>query len=359
MPSKKLVGISEIAEMADPAVTKQAVANWRQRFDDFPKPVQSLQAGPVWDAEVIAEWLKAKAGHQPKVISFINLKGGVAKTTTSVAVAEILAKDFRKHVLFIDLDPQTNATINLIGEDEWGKRDAAGQTLAQLFKDKLRPDSPVHFDIEKSIIRSVSTIDGGIARLDLLPSSIEFIDIQEKLPFVAMQGNYDNNPQDILRRALTSVIDRYDYVIIDCPPSLGIVTKNGLRFSTHYVIPAIPDIVSTWGIFQIVSSIDSFAESINRKIKPIGIVATKVQGTIDLHGRVLRDLREGRLFAGKDTDLKQPPLFNSTIAQNANTARGADAEAGLNTFRKKYGPTYEPHLALTKEIIERCNPSKH
>jgi hypothetical protein len=88
-------------------------------------------------------------------------------------------------------------------------------------------------------------------------------------------------------------------------------------------------------------------------------VATKVQGTIDLHGRVLRDLREGRLFAGKDTDLKQPPLFNSTIAQNANTARGADAEAGLNTFRKKYGPTYEPHLALTKEIIERCNPSKH
>ena len=52
------------------------------------------------------------------VICTINLKGGVAKTTTSVAVAEILAKDFRKHVLFIDLDPQTNATINLIGEEE-------------------------------------------------------------------------------------------------------------------------------------------------------------------------------------------------------------------------------------------------
>jgi chromosome partitioning protein len=123
-------------------------------------------------------------------LSFINLKGGVAKTTTSVAVAEILAGDFRKHVLFIDLDPQTNATINLIGEQEWQKRDLDGRTLAQLFKDKLRPEVPAKFDVEQAIIHGVSKVDGGIARLDLLPSSIEFIDIQEKLPFVAMQGNY-------------------------------------------------------------------------------------------------------------------------------------------------------------------------
>ena len=56
------------------------------------------------------------------------------------------------------------------------------------------------------------------------------------------------------------VIDRYDYVIIDCPPSLGVVTKNGLRFSTGYIIPTIPDIVSTWGIFQIVATVHAFAE---------------------------------------------------------------------------------------------------
>jgi chromosome partitioning protein len=354
MATKKFVGLSEIAGMADPPVTKQAVANWRRRFDDFPKPVQNLQNGPVWDAEVISEWLKARSGRAPVVISFINLKGGVAKTTTSVAVAEILAKEHRKHVLFIDLDPQTNATINLIGEDKWQKRSTTGRTLAQLFKDKLRPDLPPAFDIEQSIIRGVSTIDGGIARLDLLPSSIEFIDIQEKLPFVAMQGNYDINPQEILRQALSPVIDRYDFVIIDCPPSLGIVTKNGLRFSTHYIIPTIPDIVSTWGIFQIVSNIASFAESINRVIKPLGIVATKVQGNMDLHSRVLDELRDGRLFEGKETDLKQPPLFQGVIWQNVNTARGADFESYLNTLRKKYGPNYEPHLALTKEIIDKC-----
>lgn len=356
--SNKLVGISEIAEMATPPVTKQAVSNWRVRYDDFPRPVQTLQSGPVWDVDVVKAWLDTKAGHGPVVISFINLKGGVAKTTTSVAVAEILAKEFRKHVLFIDLDPQTNATINLIPEEEWQKRDAEGRTLVQLFRDKLRPDDPPKFQIEPAIVRSASTIDGGISRLDLLPSSIQFIEVQEKLPFVAMQGNYDNNPQDILRRALNPVLERYDLVIIDCPPSLGIVTKNGLKFSTHYVIPTIPDIVSTWGIFQIVSSVAAFSESINRVITPLGIVATKVQGNMELHARVMRELREGRLFEGKGTELKQPPLFESYIMQNVNTARGADSDSNLRTFRQKYGPNYESFLGLTKEIIEKCNPRK-
>ncbi len=343
--------------MADPPVTKQAVANWRVRYDDFPRPVETLQSGPVWEADVIKTWLDAKAGHSSIVISFINLKGGVAKTTTSVAVAEILAKEFRKHVLFIDLDPQTNATINLISEQEWQKRDADGRTLAQLFRDKLRPELPPVFDIEKAIIRAVSTIDGGISRLELLPSSIQFIEIQEKLPFVALQGNYDNNPQDVLRRALQPVIDRYDFVIIDCPPSLGIVTKNGLRFSTHYVIPTIPDIVSTWGIFQIVSSISAFSEDINRIIKPLGIVATKFQEN-DLHRRVKRELEEGRLFDGKKTDLKQPLLFHNYVKQGVTTARGADSDSKLRTFRQKYGSNYEELFGLTKEILERCNPPK-
>src|SRR5580765_2684667 len=127
----KLVGISEIAELAN--VTRQAVTNWRLRYDDFPKPEQVLQSGPVWDQEIVDLWLKQKEGRTPHVISFINLKGGVGKTTTAVAVAEILAKERRKHVLVIDLDPQTNATINLIKEEDWKKLDDVGRTLAQLF----------------------------------------------------------------------------------------------------------------------------------------------------------------------------------------------------------------------------------
>lgn len=348
-----LVGISEIAEMAN--ATRQAVTNWQQRYDDFPKPVEVRQNEPVWSREAIECWLMQNQERAPHVISFINLKGGVAKTTTTVAVAEILAKEHRKHVLVIDLDPQTNATINLIKEEKWKELDEAGRTLAQLFEDKVNFHSPPKFNVEEAIIRQVSTIDGGITRLDLLPSSIKLIDIQERLPFVAIQGNYNHNPQDILKVALQPVVDRYDFVLIDCPPSLGVVTKNGLKMSTGYIIPTIPDIVSTWGIFQIVDSVDRFATDLGRPIRPLGIVATKVQGTMELHSRVMRDLEAGRLFNGKTTELKQPPLFRSFIKQNVDTARGADAEANLRTLNAKYGRNCDAFRELTKEIIERCN----
>ncbi len=353
---EKLVGISEIAEMGK--VSRQAVTNWRARYDDFPKPIQVLQSGPLWSREVMEQWLKRKEGRATQVISFINLKGGVGKTTTAVAVAEVLAKVHRKSVLFIDLDPQTNATINLMKEEEWMKRDEAGQTLAQLFQDRVAANSGLapQFKLEDSIVRQVSTIDGGISRLDLLPSSLKLINIQEKVSAASFADDY-KDPREILKSALDPVIERYDYIIIDCPPSLGIVTKNGLRISTSYVIPTIPDILSTWGIFQIVDNVHRFAGELHRPIGPLGIVATKVQSN-SLHNRVLSDLKAGRLFDGKKTDLKQPPLFENRIKQNVKTATGADSDANLSTFRYKYGDAYESFEGLTREIIARCNTPK-
>ena len=199
---------------------------------------------------------------------YTNLKGGVGKITTAVAVAEMLAQEERKQVLLIDLDPQTNATVTLITEDQWAEMDKDGRTIAQLFEDRLNPQNVPKFDIEKAIARRVSTINDGIARLDLLPSSIRLIDIQDRIPMIALLGNYTVNPLEILRVAIQPVIDRYDYIIIDCPPSLGTVTKNGLRISTGYVFPTIPDIVSTWGIYQIVENVANYAKEIDKPIPP-------------------------------------------------------------------------------------------
>lgn len=356
MDRQQLVGVAEVADFSK--VTKQAVVNWRLRYDDFPRPVQELQSGPVWERERVEAWVKSFRHKQTHVISFINLKGGVGKTTTAVAVAEILAHEDRKHVLLVDLDPQTNATVTLITEEHWAEMDKAGRTVAQLFADRINPNEPAKFDIESAIARHVSTISDGIPRLDLLPSSIRLIDLQDRIPMIALSGNFTTNPLEILRAALVPVLERYDYVIIDCPPSLGTVTKNGLRISTGYVIPTIPDIVSTWGIYQIVDNVARFSNDTQRPIPALGIVATKVQAN-NLHTRVIADLRARRLGRfGENGTLPQPPLFSNAIPQTVAVARGADVEADIRTLKGKYGAAYDSLCGLTKEIKLACEEKR-
>ena len=167
--------------------------------------------------------------------------------------------------------------------------------------DRLPQNAP-KFDIEKAIARQVSTINDGIARLNLLPSSIRLIDLQDRIPMIALSENFTANPLEILRSALQPVIDRCDYIIIDCPPSLGAVTKNGLRISTGYVIPTIPDIVG---------------------------------GT-----------------------LPQPPLLTNTIPQTVAVARSADVDADIRTFKGKYGNAYDALHGLTQELMQKCEAKK-
>ena len=176
---------------------------------------------------------------------------------------------------------------------------------------------------------------------------------------IALTGNYTAKPLEILRAAIEPIIDRYDYVIIDCPPSLGTVTKNGLRISTGYVIPTIPDIVSTWGIYQIIENITRFAQDIDRPIPALGIAATKVEAN-NLHTRIINDLRAKRLGRfGKPGGLPQPPLFMNEIPQTVVVARGADVDTDIRTFKGKYGKAYEPLRGLTQEIKRLCEKKKH
>ena len=115
------------------------------------------------------------------VISVINLKGGVGKTTMTVSMAEILAGEFDKRVLVIDLDPQTNSTMMLIGERAWETANREGRTLAPLFKDSLRPKGdPPTFDLDRTLYREASPIK-RVRTLDLLPSSLDLIDVQDDL----------------------------------------------------------------------------------------------------------------------------------------------------------------------------------
>lgn len=118
----------------------------------------------------------------------------MGKTTTAVAVAEMLAQEQRKHVLRIDLDPQTNGDGHAHSEEQWAERDRDQPHHCAAIDDRLNPQNAPRFDIEKAIVRRVSTINDGIARLDLLPSSIRLIELQHRIPMIALSGNSTANP---------------------------------------------------------------------------------------------------------------------------------------------------------------------
>ena len=124
----------------------------------------------------------------PVVTSIINLKGGVGKTTLTLALANYLTGEHSKRVLVIDLDPQTNATIAMVNERRWRERDQSGQTLYQLFRDQL--EGTRTFNARDAIITRVSNIGGGMPGLDLLPASIRLHRIQDKITKVADLDSY-------------------------------------------------------------------------------------------------------------------------------------------------------------------------
>lgn len=280
-----------------------------------------------------------------RVISVINLKGGVAKTTTTVALAETLAARFGKRVLVIDLDPQTNATTMLIGEDRWKALNEKGHTLATLFKDALAPQNK-SFDLGRTLQRGVSDVQGA-EKVDLLPSSLDLIDVQDRLAGAPMGQFYSVTPTDLLRLAIKSKLDEYDVVLVDCPPNLGIITLNGLRISEGYIIPTVPDVLSTYGIPQIVKRVANFSKEIAEDIVPLGIIVTKYQSNSTIHINVSNNLR-------KDPDV--PEVFETVIHQANQIAAAAEFQAGSRrTLKQKYGygDLADRYVDLAKEVLEQ------
>ena len=150
----------------------------------------------------------------------------------------------------------------------------------------------------------------------------------DKLASAPVGKFYAANPIELLWRAVKARIDDYDIVMVDCPPNLGIITLNGLRISDGYIIPTIPDHLSTYGIPQIVTRIKDFSEAISETIEPIGIVATKYQANLTVHNNVLKQLRD---------DEKIPAVMETIIRQANQVAAAAEFQTYPRTLKQKYG----------------------
>lgn len=226
-----------------------------------------------------------------KTISFINMKGGVGKTTTVVEVGTILAKDHGKSVLIIDLDPQTNATFSLMGIKEW-ERIKDSNTIADVLgmnkAYKLRDDD---YDINNAIVKNVCGING----LDIIPSHIE-------LTFLDLDLSGQAGREIILKNQLEKCEKEYDFILIDCPPNLTLAPQNALVVSDHIIVPVIPEFFPSIGLPLLSNRVDQLKKRLpGCNVNLLGVVFTKVKNKTINHTLLMDSIRKNCEELGIET----------------------------------------------------------
>jgi len=269
------------------------------------------------------------------IVSFINFKGGVGKTTLSVEVAASLYKMFNSRVLMVDLDPQSNCTLYWLNEADWEQQINGNGTLLSFFESCL-DDKP--FDISSIVATPTRfTKSPWYQRFDLrlnrgiklIPSDMRLFGVDLKL---AQRFGFENpKAQLFLKKALAAIDSQYDFIFIDCPPNLYLATQNGLFSSHYYVIVALAEYLSTLGIAHIQGSIDSVFSAANAILgtetfkKPLlaGIVFNKVrylgggtQSQEDYMSRIRRRYPDSvfNSFVSQSDKIAQRPAQSEPIA---------------------------------------------
>lgn len=250
-----------------------------------------------------------------KVIAVANQKGGVGKTTTTINLSAALAEKGKK-VLMIDLDPQGNASSGLgVNKNE------LEQSIYQLMIGTNSFDECV----QKNVLENLDVLP---ANVNLAGVEIETLDMDDR--------NY------ILSKEIDKVKDRYDYILIDCPPSLNSLTINSMTTADSVLVPIQCEFYALEGLSQLIYTIDLVKDRLNPNLKMDGVVFTMYDARTNLSLQVIENVRE---------NLNQK-IYNTIIPRSVRLAEAPSYGLPINIYdRKSTGA--KAYRALAEEIIEK------
>ncbi|MCD1588663.1 AAA family ATPase [Halomonas sp. IOP_14] len=271
-----------------------------------------------------------------KVVSLINMKGGVAKTTLAINMADCLASRHQKRVLLIDVDPQFNATQCLVApEDYMGHLRKDGDTILKVFdrnsrivpsavasRDKLKPKNLE--DIEVLSIKN---------NFDLLPGNLELYRLE-----MAPGDGRENR----LKNYLAKVEDKYDYVVIDTPPTPSVWMTSALIASQYYVIPVKADPISLTGIDLLRSIIDEKKENFDLSLSCAGLVLTLTESNTKVYQNAKMNLERDKYW--------KRYLYPVSLPKRVGIAQGQ-----LDQIHILSGDNLEARTAITNITTEFTN----
>jgi len=243
-----------------------------------------------------------------RTVAFANQKGGVGKTTTAVNTSVVLARRGLR-VLLVDLDPQGNSTSSL-GQDK--------STLDGSIHDVLVDQAPLN----EIVIPAVRD------NLDLLPATSTLAAAEVELVSTDRRERH-------LHRSLREAGTDYDLAIIDCPPSLGLLTVNGLTAADHVVIPIQCEFLALEGVSQLITTIDLVKRQLNPGIDLLGVLMTMFDARTNLSASVVEEVRRffpDRIFetiVPRTVRLAEAPSYGQSIVEYDPGSRGAEAYASF------------------------------
>ncbi len=250
-----------------------------------------------------------------KIVSITNQKGGVGKTTTAVSLTYSLAEEGKK-MLFVDIDPQANGTSSF-GVNKRNIKQSVYEVLIGACS------------VQDAIMRT------AYENVDILPTNMNLAGAE--IEMVAME-----NRENLLRAALNKVRHRYDFIIIDCPPSLSLLTLNALNASNSVIIPLQPEYLALEGVSQLINTIKLVKSRYNPALYIEGVLLTMYDGRLNVTLQVAGEIK--KYFGSK--------VYKTAICRNVRLSEAPSHGVPVQIY-DRYSKGALAYREMAREFLER------